>query len=303
MAAKASRDRIRRQDILNALGEFGYGLAMLLLLSGEWLLVSMLDDLVFHARTPFTAGWAVWIALMAVVTALVSRFIWVYRHGGDALSHHRSPAARARARRDRIVFALVLSAILIATYGARYLQRLAAMDAEQSKAAATLAAIDDTFERAGCYVLGADGAEQHDNAGYTIYGRPFSDEGDDDTQIVLMVDNEGVVFEVQYDLDVDPALALDENLELAEADLELMHAMVEDLDVPFEKPALSTFAALPEPFRQAFLEGSLYDEIIMNPNELENPDGVSLFACFWTQDEQDWSDAVGAYISLSLECE
>ena len=115
--------------------------------------------------------------------------------------------------------------------------------------------------------------------------------------------NEGIVFEVQYDLDVDPALPLEENLERAEAALELMHAMVEDLDVPFEEPALSTFAALPEPFRQEFLEGSLYDEIIMNPNELENPDGVSLFACFWTQDEQDWSDAVGAYISLSLECE
>ena len=300
MATGNTRNQMRRQDTLNALGEFIFGFTVLLLLGAEFLFLNMLDDLVFHSGAPFTPGWIVWILLVLVVTVLVCRFIWIYRHGGDALSHLRSAASRKRAKRDRILFILCLSAILIATYGARFAGRSASMQSNQERAQETIGIISNAFEQAGFYVIGADAADVHDAKGYTVYCQLHADDWNHNSKVCLSVDNEGVVFEVDYHLDIQRDLTLEENLEQARNDLALMHDVVRELDIPLEVAGLASYAEIPEPLRQAFLSGSMYEEIIMNPDELGSSDGAYIHGAFWTSDEEDWSDATGAYLSIDL---
>ena len=300
MATDNSRDQMRRQDTLNALGEFLFGFAVILILSAEFLFLNMLDDLVFHSSAPFTPGWIVWILLILVVTVLVCRFIWIFRHGGDALSHLRNAASRKRAKRDRILFILCLSIVLIATYGVRYASRSASMQSDQEKAQETIGIISDAFEQSGFYVIGADAADVHDARSYTVYCRLHADDWDNNSEVCLSVDNEGVVFEVDYHLDIQRDLTLEENLEQAQNDLDRMHDVVQSLDIPFEVPGFSSYAEIPAPLRQAFLSGSMYEEIIMNPDELGSSDGAYISGAFWTSDEENWSDATGAYLSVGL---
>lgn len=300
MATDNSHDQMRRQDTLNALGEFLFGFAAILILSAEFLFLNMLDDLVFHSSAPFTPGWLVWILLILVVTVLVCRFIWIFRHGGDALSHLRNAASRKRAKRDRILFILCLSTVLISTYGVRYASRSASMQSDQEKAQETIGIISDAFEQSGFYVIGADAADAHDARGYTVYCRLHADDWDNNSEVCLSVDNEGVVFEVDYHLDIQRDLTLKENLEQAQNDLDRMHDVVQSLDIPFEVPGFASYAEIPAPLRQAFLSGSMYEEIIMNPDELGSSDGAYISGAFWTSDEENWSDATGAYLSVGL---
>ena len=300
MAKRTRRPAEARDDMLDALGELSYAWRVILALGGEFLLLNMLDDLVFHAQEPFTAGWAAWIALVVAVAVLTCRFIWRANHGKTSWSWQRTEAGRARVLRARILFALALGATLLACYGVRYAGRQAELAQEQSKAAQTVGSIKAAFEGAGLYTFGADPAEGHERDGYAVNGR-LESEGDRNTGARVVVDNAGVVTEVSYHLDVDPAYSLEENLERAERNLTLLHEVVAALDVPFERPGLASFATLPEPFCEAFLSGSVYEEIIMHPEELGHADGATVSCAFWTSSEEDWSDILGAYIDLCLE--
>ena len=303
MTTRANAQPDARKDALDALGSSGYGLCIVLLLSGEFLILSMLDELVFHSQPPYLPGWILWIVLEVVMTVLICRVIWIVRHGGRVGAFQESAAGRARARKTRIVFAVGLSAVLIAAYGVHFVDRKQVMAGEKERAAATLSAIETSFEDAGFYAYGDLPIAVYDPAGYSMIGALYMDEGDQNTQVRVNVDNEGVVAEVIYDMDVDPALPLEDNLVRAEASLDAMHEAVSNLDVPFEQPGLASYGALPEPFCQAFLAGSPYEEIIMHPSDLGSSEGAYIHAAFWTFSEEDWIDNLGASIQLQLECD
>ena len=57
MTTHANAQPDARKDALDALGSSGYGLCIVLLLSGEFLILSMLDELVFHSQPPYLPGW------------------------------------------------------------------------------------------------------------------------------------------------------------------------------------------------------------------------------------------------------
>ena len=206
MTAHANAQPDARKDALDALGSSGYGLCIVLLLSGEFLILSMLDELVFHSQPPYLPGWILWIVLEVVMTVLIGRVIWIVCHGGRVGAFQESAAGRARARKTRIVFAVGLSAVLIAAYGVHFVDRKQVMAGEKERAAATLSTIETAFEDAGFYAYGDLPIAIHDPAGYSMNGALYMDEGDQNTQVRVNVDNEGVVTEVIYDMDVDPAL-------------------------------------------------------------------------------------------------
>lgn len=191
-------------------------------------------------------------------------------------------------------------AILALTYGVHYLGRMGAMGEDQQRAAATLSSIERTFETEGFYVVGAGSAEKHDANGYSIYGNLF-EMGDDGTRVGLRVDNEGVVYEVSYTLDINPELSLEENLAKAEDDLARLQAAVAKLDVPFEQPGLAAQIALPEAFKDAFLVGTLYEDIFFNPDDLGSIDGAYMWCTFDARSEENVRDGMWPSIWLSLE--
>lgn len=303
MAKNGSAPSDARKDVLDALGSSLYGFGIILLLGGEFLFLAMLDDLVFHSTGPFLPGWMLWIALEIVMTVLICRVIWIARHGGEVGAFQKSAAGRARSKRVRIVFAIGMSAVLAATYGVHFAQRAQIMAGEEERAGATLSTIEAAFEDAGFYTYGDLPIAAYSPDGYQMSGALYMDEGDQNTRVRMNVDNEGVVTEVTYDMDVDPALSLEENLVRAEASLSAMHEVVARLDVPFEQPGLASYGTIPEPFCQAFLAGSPYEEIIMHPSDLGSSEGAYIRAAFWTSTEENWSDILGASIQLELACD
>lgn len=203
-------------------------------------------------------------------------------------------------KRVSALILLGVLAVLALTYGVHFLGRMGAMGEGRQQAAATLSSIERTFEGEGLYVTGADSAEEHDPDGYTIYGNLF-EMGDDGTRVGLHVDNEGVVYEVSYTLDINPELSLEENLTKAEDDLARLQAAVAKLDVSFEQPGLAAQIALPEAFKTAFLAGTMYEDIFFNPDDLDSVDGAYIWCTFDTQSEEDWIDGMWPSIWLRLE--
>lgn len=203
-------------------------------------------------------------------------------------------------KRVSMLILLGVLAILALTYGVHYLGRMGAMGEDQQRAAATLSSIERTFETEGFYVVGAGSAEEHDANGYSIYGNLF-EMGDDGTRVGLRVDNEGVVYEVSYTLDINPELSLEENLAKAEDDLARLQAAVAKLDVPFEQPGLAAQIALPEAFKDAFLAGTLYEDIFFNPDDLGSIDGAYMWCTFDARSEENVRDGMWPSIWLNLE--
>lgn len=203
-------------------------------------------------------------------------------------------------KRVSALILLGVLAILALTYGVHYLGRMGAMGEDQQRAAATLSSIERTFEAEGFYVVGASSAEEHDADGYSIYGNLF-EMGDDGTRVGLRVDNEGVVYEVSYTLDIDPELSLEENLAKAEDDLARLQVAVAKLDVPFEQPGLAAQIALPEAFKEAFLAGTLYEDIFFNPDDLGSVDGAYMWCTYDARSRENLRDGMWPSIWLSLE--
>lgn len=380
MLTAAEQKLIKRYYLLPLLGK--KTLWTILVLSGEWIFLSMLDDLVFHNPAAYTLGWIVYIALVvglvvfccyaylsavfgmrkpawetiqkkraaarkqarehpdagkaesgasavakgAAAVAVAGQMVAsglldgediasvAYGAGGaarylEATSGIARNAARVAhdfglelpdpKRAHRLMLAAVL-VILALTYGVHFLGRMNAMSRDQELAAATLSQIERTFEGEGFYVVGAGSAEEHDSNGYSIYGNLF-EMGDDTTRVGLVVDNDGVVQEVAYTLDINPELSLEENLAQAEEHLARLQAAVAKLDVPFEEPGLAAQIALPEAFTKAFLAGTIYEDIFFNPDDLGSVDGAYLWCTFDTLSKEDWIDGLWPSIWLSLE--
>lgn len=379
MLTAAEQKLIKRYHLLPMLGK--KTLWTIPVLSGEWIMLSMLDDLVFHNPVAFTPGWIVYIALVVGLVAFccyayLSAVYGMRKPAWKAIEKKRTAARKqarehpdaekaesgasavakgaaavaagqmvasglldgedivsaaygaggatryleatsgiarnaARVARDfglelpdpkrahRLMLAAVL-VILALTYGVHFLGRMNAMSHDRERAAATLSQIERTFEGEGFYVVGADSAEEHDSNGYSIYGNLF-EMGDDTTRVGLVVDNDGVVQEVAYTLDINPELSLEENLAQAEEHLACLQAAVAKLDVPFAEPGLAAQAALPDAFTDAFLAGSIYEDIFFNPDDLGSVDGAYLWCTFDTRSKEDWIDGLWPSIWLRLE--
>ena len=204
-------------------------------------------------------------------------------------------------RAGRIMMLAVLAALALA-YGAHFIARTASMRADSQVAAETISEITDAFERRGYYVIGDDPTEAYDRDGYSVNAH-LSDSGDDTTFVSLDVGNDGVVTEVSYKLQVDPARSLDENLARAEERLAGLHAVVEGLDVPVAAPGLLSYGTLPDAFSEAFRAGTLYDDIFFSPDDLGSSEGAAIWCSFDTLPEEDWFDGMEPDIWLTLEAD
>lgn len=202
-------------------------------------------------------------------------------------------------RAGRIMMLATLLALAL-VYGAHFIARTASMRADSQVAAETISAITDAFERRGYYVIGDDPAEAYDRDGYSVNAH-LSDTADDTTFVSLDVDNDGVVTEVSYKLQVDPARSLEENLARAEERLAELHAVVEGLDVPVAAPGLLSYGALPDAFSKAFRAGTLYDDIYLSPDDLGSSEGAAIWCSFDTLPKEDWFDGMEPDIWLTLE--
>ena len=321
---------------------------LILLLSAEWLLLCMLDDIVFHnPNSPYMIGMAVWLVLVAALTALICYAILAERIGlgraawasveEKALRSRRAardrgdnspiahfpdakPGQRASlaysARRAAIllgikvpkpgacVLAMFLSCTLFlaALYAVHFADCANLTRQEQQTAAQTFYTIEDAFERSGLYALGFDPMDTYSEHGYLITGK-IEDQYSDGSCVRMTVGNDGAVHAVMYALVTDQDKSMRENLNRAEKYFERLHNVVKRLDVEFAVPDLVSFDALPEEFKEKYLDGSPYERIHMTVSDLKGEGGADISCSYFTYSEEEYekNDYFEPEIYISIE--
>lgn len=169
---------------------------------------------------------------------------------------------------------------------------------ENAAAAAEQIAIARKALEPSCeYVSADDPYERYQGYGYHVRG--YLHDGDSDAQktyTYLDFDNKGTLTEVSYAAEVDPDASLVDNLARIELDLAELSSAVQAIDVKTASPVLLAPQKLPEEFRQAFLNGSLYERI-----SIRTSDGpVKAYYSFDTDPKDEFDEYTHPTIRITL---
>lgn len=198
---------------------------------------------------------------------------------------------------------IALVALPLAIVCGAYIPQLAQGNIEMQENAAAAAAAEQiaiarkTLEPACEYVSADDPYERYQDYGYHVRG--YLHEGDSDAQktyTYLDFDNKGTLKEVSYIAEIDPDASLEDNLARIELDLDELSSVVQTVDVKTMSPELLAPQKLPEEFRQAFLNGSLYERISIRTSD--NP--IKTYYSFDTEPEDEFDEYTHPSIRITL---
>ncbi len=190
----------------------------------------------------------------------------------------------------RAVLAIVIVPLLImgVAFGARYVSAAEAIQRSQVVAAARIEVLTEAFGDAGLLVdTVGDPAVEFSDSGYTVYGylsgeSPF----DDDRDVRIDLDKNGVVTEVWYNHRIDLDLSLEENLALAQQDFDTLNAPLASSGAAAETDALLSRHELSDEFCQQFLAGDVRTPIRLS----ERADDCDTYSAFSTDDQGDFEE-------------
>ena len=202
-------------------------------------------------------------------------------------------------RAKKLIIALVALPLAIAC-GA-YIPQLAQGNIEMQENAAAaaeqIAIARKTLEPACEYVSADDPYERYQDYGYHVRG--YLHDGDSDTQktyTYLDFDNKGTLKEVNYIAEIDPDASLEDNLARIELDFDELSSVVQTADVKTVSPELLAPQNLPEEFRQAFLNGSLYERISIRTSD----DPIKAYYSFDTDPKDEFDEYTHSSIRITL---
>ena len=202
-------------------------------------------------------------------------------------------------RAKKLIIALVALPLAIAC-GA-YIPQLAQGNIEMQENAAAaaeqIAIARKTLEPACEYVSADDPYERYQDYGYHVRG--YLHDGDSDTQktyTYLDFDNKGTLKEVSYIAEIDPDASLEDNLARIELDFDELSSVVQTADVKTVSPELLAPQNLPEEFRQAFLNGSLYERISIRTSD----DPIKAYYSFDTDPKDEFDEYTHSSIRITL---
>ena len=200
-------------------------------------------------------------------------------------------------KKQLVAFSIVPVLVLIAVYVPQYVQgnqetqEKIALAAEQINLAAN--ALAPVCER----VSADDPYEKYKDYGYQVTG--YLREGDfswDGAYVYLTFDECGTITEIHYCEGVDVTASLEENLGRAEQDFQALNAPLNGLGVSVADSELLATCAIPADFKEAFLQGSFYEDI-----RVYNSDAPVRIACsFDTESEEEFDECSMPQITLSV---
>ena len=173
-----------------------------------------------------------------------------------------------RAKKWIVALVALPLAIVCGAYIPQLAQGNIGMQQNAAAAAEQIAIARKALEPACEYVSADDPYERYQDYGYHVRG--YLHEGDSDAQktyTYLDFDNKGTLKEVSYIAEIDPDASLEDNLARVELDLDELSSVVQTIDVKTVRPELLAPQKLPEEFRQAFLNGSLYERISIRTSD------------------------------------
>ena len=109
-------------------------------------------------------------------------------------------------------------------------------------------------------------------------------------------DNKGTLTEVSYAAEIDPDASLEDNLARIELDLDALSSVVQTIGVKTASPELLAPQELPEEFRQAFLNGSLYERVSIRTSD----DPIKAYYSFDTDPKDEFDEYTHPTIRITL---
>lgn len=202
-----------------------------------------------------------------------------------------------RAKKWIIALVALPLAIVCGAYIPQLAQGNTEMQENAAAAAEQIAIARKTLEPACEYVSADDPYERYQDYGYHVRG--YLHDSDSDTQktyTYLDFDNKGTLKEVSYIAEIDPDASLEDNLTRIELDFDELSSVVQTTDVKTVSPELLAPQKLPEEFRQAFLNGSLYERISIRTSD----DPIRAYCSFDTDPEDEFDEYTHPSIRITL---
>lgn len=316
MAALSEQERKRIQRYCICPKVAGAALAMAFVLPLSIIPFEMVDDIVFHHEGFQETGMMTALVLTAIELVIFCYCALAPRFGmrGKQWKEMQYRLAVEQSEKDRsaqiagVVGTQAAARLLrnsdnetARNLGGAYIPQLAQGNIEMQENAAAAAeqiAIARKALEPSCeYVSADDPYERYQDYGYHVRG--YLHDGDSDAQktyTYLDFDNKGTLAEVSYAAEVDPDANLEDNLARIELDLDELSSVVQTIDVKTASPELLAPQKLPEEFRQAFLNGSLYERI-----SIRTSDGpVKAYYSFDTEPEDEFDEYTHPAIRITL---
>ena len=201
------------------------------------------------------------------------------------------------AKKQIIALVVVPVIVLLGAYIPQFVQGNSELQARKAAAAEQLGIAQNALEPVCERVAADDPYESYHDYGYRIIGYlRDNDLGVQAAYVYLTFDADGMLTGVDYTSQIDPEASFEDNLARAEQDIATLCAPLNGLDISAAAPGLLTPCSLSDEFKQAFLAGSLYEEISIKTED----DSIKSYYTFDTDPKDEFDEYTHPEISLML---
>lgn len=201
------------------------------------------------------------------------------------------------AKKQIIALIAVPVIVLLGAYIPQFVQGNSELQARKAAAAEQLGIAQNALEPVCERVAADDPYESYHDYGYRIIGYlRDNDLGVQAAYVYLTFDADGMLTGVDYTSQIDPEASLEDNLARAEQDIATLYAPLNGLDISVATPSLLAPYNLSDEFKQAFLAGSLYEEISIRKED----ESIKSYYTFDTDPEEEFDEYTRPEISLML---
>lgn len=200
-------------------------------------------------------------------------------------------------KKQVIALAVVPAIVLLGVYIPQFVQGNNELQVRKAAAAEQLAIAQDALEPVCERVAADDPYESYHDYGYRIIGYlRANDLGAQAAYVYLSFDADGMLTDVDYISQIDPEASLADNLARAEQDIATLCAPLNGLDISVATPGLLAPRSLSDEFKQAFLAGSLYEEISIKTED----ESIKSYYTFDTEAAEEFDEYTHPEIRLML---
>ena len=201
------------------------------------------------------------------------------------------------AKKQIIALIAVPVIVLLGVYIPQFVQEGSELQERKAAAAEQLAIAQDALEPVCERVATDDPYESYHDYGYRIIGYlRDNDLGVQTAYVYLTFDADGMLTDVDYTSQIDPEASFEDNLARAEQDIETLCTPLNGLDISVAAPGLLEPCSLSDEFKQAFLTGSLYEEISIKTED----ESIKSYYTFDTEPEKEFDEYTRPEIRLML---
>ena len=201
------------------------------------------------------------------------------------------------AKKQIIALVVVPVIVLLGAYIPQYIQGSSELQARKAAAAEQLAIAQDALGPVCERIAADDPYESYHDYGYRIIGYlRDNDLGSQAAYVYLSFDADGTLTDVDYTSQIDPDASFEDNLARVEQGIATLCAPLNGLDISVATPDLLAPCSLSDEFKQAFLAGSLYEEISIKTED----ESIKSYYTFDTEPEEEFDEYTHPEISLML---